>query len=346
MATMGREQIFYRILVLLIILTTITAILNLTSSGAVTLGDMGSSDYMQTLPGQAIPNVAGISSVGNSVSSIASTVYGTQDYTKTSGFEPNVTKVESLFISGPTWTRSDGVGYEWSYGNFAQISLDGSTPSKGIYDNVYHINNQMQNYPIYILLYGAETGANTVSGFYVKYTQNDISIIHSYDPTNEIKSIPANYANTGSTYETVFDANNGIVDVYIDGNFVTEFSNIVYYPPSAGELIAGNTLTLTGVGGASGGSGVYYAGMAASNDLSLSSVDGTFTLPNPPTDVLTALFQLVNELISDAFEIATAVAVMLGLTSNPFVPFWLWAILAIPCLVTLGLIIVETIRGN
>jgi hypothetical protein len=270
MAQQGREKLFFNILVFFIVTTTITGIFNLAGSGAVTLGDLGSSSYGQTIPGQYSPSLS-VPGMNNAA------VFGTQDYTTSGGFNHNLTVVSSEFIAGEMWTRTDGVGYESTYvpaysplaPQLAFLSVYGTVGSNGVYDITYHVYNQFDSYPFYTLIKGEEYGNNHISGYYIRYDLDGIVLIQSDFSGTVLASVPYPYASDGQTIRTVFDSINGNVDVYIDGNAA---GTIPYYALKGGSQ--------------------YYTGVAASHSgFDISSVDGSFAQVNPanPGDLLTNL---------------------------------------------------------
>lgn len=327
----GREGLFLKILVFFAVITAITGVFNLVNEGAISLGDFGSGDYMQTIPGQTVPNLGVASS-----STSPTATFGTQDYTTSTGYNPNITKVEGSILSGDTWTRSDGIGYESIYvpsSGIASLSVGGASPDNNAYDLTYHVFNQFANEPFYTLIAGAEVGSGTISGFYVKYDINGISIVHSNDVYNNLDSLPYYHASTATTIETIYDYSKQTVTVILDGTNVGELSHLSYNGASP-------------VSGAASNSGVFYAGMGASHwGVQLSSIDGTFAV-DQPFDFWSDMFSKINGLVIFGSQFLSLLGSMLGLTSNALVPFWLWAIIAIPCLATLVLIYIEIARGD
>lgn len=320
MAQQGREKMFFNILVFFIVTTTITGIFNLAGSGAVTLGDLGSSSYGQTIPGQYSPGLS-VPGMGNAA------IFGSQDYTTANGFNQNLTAISSEFVAGEMWVRSDGVGYESTYvpvyspfaPQLAFLSVYGTVGANGVYDTTYHVYNQFDSYPFYTLIKGEEYGNGQIAGYYIRYDLDGIALIQSDSSGTVLVSIPFPYASDGQTIRTVFDSINGNVDIYIDGN---EAGSIPY-----NGLVGGSQ---------------YYTGVAASHQgFDISSVDGSFAQVNPanPGDLLT-------NLISAGAGFLSLVGTMLGLTSNALVPFWLWACMAAPCIGTMIFIYIETARGN
>jgi hypothetical protein len=343
MAGQGREQVFLKILVFFSIITAVTGFLNLVNSGGIGLGDLGSGTYMQTIPGQVSPNV-GISAQGTGMGSTES--FGSQDYTTAGGYNHNITKVATNFISGDTWTRADGIGYEVSYippstggtPSLAQISIaGGSSSANNNFDYVYHVYNQFSDRSFYTLVAGGEGGANAISGFYIKYGPQDVSIVHSSDILHPIQSIPVLYANEADTVETVYDPTQGAVAVYVDGNEIGTFSNVQW---------AGLTLGAGASGTGGSASGVYYVGVAAEHwGVSVSSIEGNFIVEQP-FDFWSDAMNKINGLAIMASQFLALCGTMLGLTSNPLVPFWLWAIIGLPCVATLILIYIQIARGD
>jgi hypothetical protein len=330
----GREQLFMKILVFFAVITAITGVFNLCNANSLSLGDFGSSDYMQTIPGQSVPNL-GVASTA--VTSSGST-FGTQDYTTSTGYNHNITKVGSDLISGDTWTRSDGIGYESVYIPasglpLAFIDLAGASPINNVYDVTYHIQNQFGNEPFYTLISGSEVGGGQISGFYVGYDSNGIYAVNINDVYNHLSSSSFPYASSGTTIQSLYDFQQGTVTIIIDGTTAGTLTGLSYGGTSAGS-------------GAASNSGVYYAGMAASHwGLQLSSVDGTFIL-SQPFDFWSDMLSKINGLVIFGTQFLSLLGSMIGLTSNALVPFWLWAIIAIPCLATLVLIYIEIARGD
>jgi hypothetical protein len=335
----GREQIFLKILIFFSIITAVTGFFNLMNAGQIQLGDLGSGTYMQTIPGQTSPNV-GIAGQGSASS--GTTAFGSQDYTSSTGYNPNITKISTNWMSGDTWTRSDGIGYQVSYiptvSDMAQLSIAGGSSSENNnFDYIYHVYNQFSDQSFYTLVSGSEGGANTISGFYIKYGPNDVSIVHSSDILHPIQSIPCLYANEADTVETVYDPTQGAVSVYVGGNNIGTFSNVQY-----GGLTLG--AGASGTGGSA--SGAYYVGVGADHwGLSVSSIEGNFVVEQP-FSFWSDMMDKINGLAIMASQFLTLVGTMLGLTSNPLVPFWLWAIIGLPCVATLILIYIQIARGD
>lgn len=336
MAQSGREQMFFKILVFFAIITAITGTLNMANAGTITLGDFGSSEYMQTIPGQASPNV-GVSLGG---SDSGTTTYGTQDYTTSTGYNHNLT-TSSSSLGSDMFVRSDGIGFMSSfvpvqYPNIAYLDVAGGSANNNIYDYIYHVYNTFSGYPFYTIVSGSEGGNGFISGFLIKYDVNSVSIVNSNDINNPIQSFSYPYSNQAQTVETVFDATAGAVAVYVDDNYVGTFSSVSY---------GGNTLG-AGTGGASSSSGVYYVGVAASHyGMEVSSIDGTFVADNP-VSWWDSVMDKVNGLVIFGSMFLSLLGTMTGLTSNALVPFWLWAIIGIPCIATLILIYLEIARGD
>jgi hypothetical protein len=317
MAQQGREKMLFSIFVFFIVITTITGIFNLASSGGMTLGDLGNPTG-QTIPGQYSPSLS-IPGVNNGV------VFGSQDYTTATGYSQNLTIISSEFLSGEMWSRTDGTGYESIYIPFysplapqlAYLTVRGTIGANGIYDTTYHVYNQFDSYPFFTLIKGQEYGNGQIQGYYIRYDLDGVSLIQSDSPDTKLASVPYPYASDGQTIRTVFDSINGKVDVYIDG---TEAATIPY-----------DSLT---------GGSQYYTGVAASHaGFQISSVDGSFTTPATSGN-------LITDLINTGTGFLSLVGTMLGLTSNALVPFWFYSIFAVPCIATMIFIYIETVRGN
>jgi hypothetical protein len=327
---LGREQTFFKIMFFFILITAITGILNLANTGAITLGDIGSSSYGQTLPGQTVPDISVRESTTSSES--GGDVVGNQDFTTASGYDSNITQVSTSILSGDMWLRSNGVGYESTYTpaswpQLAFINFRGAQSTNGVYDVTYHVYNQFGSSPFYTLVSGSETGSGFVSGFYVKYDTNSISVVHDADISNPLSTISYPGASNGQTIQTQYNPSAGTVNVIIDGNYAGQFTNLNFNGQQAGVA-------------------QYQAGIAASHyGLQVNGVDGTFK-KEKTFDFFSDLFDKINALVVFGSQFLSLVASMLGLTQNPFVPFWLWAIIALPCIATLILIYIEIARGD
>jgi hypothetical protein len=316
MDTQGREQLFLKIMVFFAVVTAFTAIINLASSGAVTLGDMGSGNYMQTLPGQVSPNI----NPGESGNSIQGTI---QDYTTSTGYNQNFTKISTEFIAGDTFIRYDGVGYLSVYTpisdpKLAYLDLIGVTPVNNVYDVTYHVYDQFSDAPFYVLYSGAETGSGFVVGSFVKFDTSGISLVDNRAIGTILQSIPYPYANSGQTIETKFNPVDHTLEVSIDGNDAGTFTSVI----------------------GTGSVGLYNGGIAASKSgLQVHEIDSNFV-------IILSQQSVDTNILSSIAGFFSMVGSMLGLTSNPLIPFWLWACMGIPCLSALVLIGIEVVRGD
>lgn len=308
------------------VVTAFTAIINLASTGAVTLGDMGSGNYMQNLPGQVSPNInSGASNAAQNI--IQGTV---QDYTTATGYDANFTKVSTELIAGDMFIRSDGIGYDSIYTalfdpKLAYLDLIGVIPVNNVYDVTYHVYNQFEDSPFYTLIGASETGNGFVSGFFVKYDMAGISAVNNVALESPLQFIAYPYASDGQTIETKFNPVAKTVDVYIDNNFAGTLTDWTYggVSPQAGE-------------------GSYNGGVAASGPgLQVHEIDSKFQIIKGTT-ANTIDFNIISS-IAGFFSM---IGSMLGLTTNALIPFWLWACMGIPCLAALVLIGIEVVRGD
>jgi hypothetical protein len=338
MGTLGREELALRIFVLFSIITAITGAVNMMNDGTITIHDLGSGDYRQTIPGQASPMI--YSPATTSMNGAAAITATTLDFTSTAGFNPNFTKVATSLFSGDTFTRSDGIGYESSYTpaqypNLAELDIKGTTPSNGVYNVVYHVYNQFSDYPFYTYVSVAETGNGFVSGKMIEYSPEGISLVDSNSINTKIDTVNVLYSNEGYTYETVFDSTTGNVDVYIDNSFIATLSDS----------------SLAGMGASSQSAnpdvGVYNAGIAAShNALSVSQIDGNFALTQSQLqDPLTTIANFLWSLLLLGYQFLAMIGAILGLSQNALIPFWAWAIIGLPCIAALLIIYIEIARG-
>jgi hypothetical protein len=320
MAQAGREQLFFKILVFLSALTAVIGIVNLANADAINLGDLGSPNYMQTIPGQAVAQMGTIPAS----TTAASGEYNKLDFTSSSGYDHNLTKIRTDIYHGDYWTRYDGIGFDCTYASdtdVAYFSVLNAVAVNNVYDNTYHVINQFGEAPFNILIQGQEAGAHSITGYFVKFDKDGIYLVNQFAVLDSIEYL---YANSGQTIETKFDSSSGTVEVYIDGVDAGSFSGV---PTGAGE---------------------YMTGIAAKHvSLQLSEIDGAFLVSTAAsTDVWTAIWNLINGFNMAITQFLVLIGTMLGLTSNALVPFWLWGILVVPCLATLGLIYIQIARGD
>lgn len=307
---MGREQLFYRILLFFAVFTAFTGMLNLAQTGAITLGNFG-NEYM---PGQTAAQISLFTS---------SPPTNIQDYTTDSGYVHNMTVIESN-IFGDLWTRSDGVGYTSGatlLGDQAvYLSLLSAVTQNGIYDNTYNIINNDPLTVIYTPLYASVDGAGFARGTFIRFDNNGVSLVDSTEYTFDTpySSITFPNANLGKALNVKYNPSTGSTQILIDGVNVGTVTAAA--PP--------DYLAVTS-----------HAGIAASEaGVVISSVTGSFQLIQT--------HNLITDTLAAGAAFVSMLAAIFGLTSNALVPFWAWAIIGLPCIATLALIYLELVRGN
>ena len=316
----GREQLFFKIAVYFAVITAVIGMLNLAASGAITLSSMGT----ETIPGQSVPDLSGVSSSSTLTSK-------TLDYTTLAGFIQNTT------ITNSGWVRSDGTGWTsqnpgWLAGP-DYLSVAGVKTVNGVYDNIYHISNSDSSIPIDFIIYGGTDSNNEQFGYFIECTANTISLVSAVDNPliSPWSTLTFSGSNTAPTIETKFNPITRTINIIVN----TVDAGTMTLPPSY------NDPSLSGLV-------PTYAGMATDKGgVELHSIDGSFGFASTyASNPLGDLYNALGAFVAMATMFLTIIAAMIGLTTNPAVPFWLWAILGLPALATDVLIYLEMARGN
>lgn len=344
-ATMGREEIFQRILIFFAVVTAITGILNMAGSGAISLGNFGSG----TIPGQA----TGSSSTSGYIEG-ANTAAGTQtigvDFTTAVSVNSNITTE----IGGP-WTLTAGEGLVLSSLPLLAGSLN---PSAIIVRNgqssggVYTTNAKVDN-PNGVDYYVFPRFINGYSG-------SDIKVVFSGDGVH-VKKFPLLYGildNGDDFYYPLPNAQQtspggSTITTRLTEVTSTQISNTPDYTSNLVVSKDGTELFSIPVRAISPGANIndqVRHGGAGSDDIDFTVMG----FPNTPmldtsSSIVSGFAPGLLDLIPGAKEAAgflDLVGAILGLTANAYVPFWLWAIIAIPSISTLILISLEMARGN
>lgn len=335
MASQGREEYFHKIMVFFAVITAITAIFNLAASGDITLGNFGSG----TLPGQVVVYGGGLTT---------QVVLTGQNFTSLNGYNPNISvPTTSIIGSYGTWVQSSS-GYTLTGSGFTgdpAITIGGVQNSNGIYDVTYTYTNPGGDFFITPRTIYSSSGISN-SNIRVNFENDGIHVkTFSGSPTNilgELISIVyspdyffypmtgADDAVTGGTVRSVYNDNEKSLTLYQNGNYlftVTGFNDVKESDVALG---------------------VYYAGIG-SNELNfavISVLPAAGISPSSLNSFQAASSDLIGSIIDAGATFLNLIAVCSGLTSNALVPFWLWAIIAIPCIATLVLIYLEMLRGN
>lgn len=338
----GREQMFYKILLFFAVFTAITGFFNMAGNGTITLGSLG-SDYV---PGQVIPN--------NQISGYVegtNTATGTQ---VTGIFLNNATSVNSNItteIGGP-WTLISGSGLVLTGLPLLPGTLN---PSAVIVRNGQSVNG--------IYSTSATIKNPSSSDFYVfprfidGYSGSDLKVVFSSDGVH-VKKFPLNYGffDAGDDYfypldnaqitlgggstiltqltETVSSQNSNNPDYTSLLNIYKDGVPIVSALPVRSILPGANINDQVRHGGA----GSDTAGFIVMSFPNTNALDTSQTIISGSTgsalDPIGAILAFLNQ-----------IGTIVGLTPNPVVPFWLWAIVAIPLIATLYMIYIEIARG-
>lgn len=326
MATQGREEMFQKIMVFFAVVTAITAIFNLAASGDITIGDFGSD----ILPGQAIPNIE----VPNIPGYSTNLTLTEQDYTASDGYDPNVTIIKGgWFALGPYWTQADGIGMTCTNipilppSTPAYLLIKGVLATDNIYSVTYTMNAPGQEFNT--IIYRADPQD---PGLYIKF-DNDGA--HLFGTMFVIEDYYYPGANNARTIKTEFNTLQKYIDLWIDGNYVYRFDKL----KEDTKVIAKYPNT-------------YYAGVTSyQTGVIVEKIETKIQRNAPDPGLLYSLgfdglWNLLSGSLNAVISFGSLIAVSLGMTSNPAVPFWLWAIIGLPCVATNILIYLEMIRGN
>jgi hypothetical protein len=346
-----REELFLRILLLFAVITGIVGVINLASSGSITIGDVGgvvSGGSYAAIPGQMAitQNVKPYIEGANTASGIL--VAGI-DFTAIPLIDTNTTKLSSGF-----WELTPGVGLVLTAAPFlgtTETVLIRNIQSVG---NVYTVNYLIDNsqaggdWHIYPRSYGS-----LLSGYDIdlNFKSDGIHIPDVWVPINLLTGTPdlffypmpgaSNTIAGGSTIQTVLTeipgssgalgqptTSTSILTVSKDGT-VLFTTNVISAKPGT---VSNDDLLHGGVGSNFAHFilvGIPTTPILSTQDTIISSGGGT-----APTDPLTAIGQFWD-LISTA----------MGLGNQSIIPAWLAAIVILPPLAVLILIGVEILRG-
>ena len=326
MATQGREEIFQKILVFFAVVTAITAIFNLAQSGDITMENFGSD----VLPGQAVPNI----DVPDLPGYTSNSSLTEQDYTLTDGFDLNTTIIKGgWFALGPYWTQSDGVGMTCTNipilppSTPAFLLIKGVLPTDNVYSVTYTTNSAGLEFNT--IIYRADPQD---PGLYIKFDSNGA---HLFGTMFVIEDYYYPNANNARTIKTEFNTVQKYIDLWIDGTYVYRFEKLKEDP----KVISKYPNT-------------FYAGVTSyQTGVIVEKIETKIQRNSPDPGLLYSLgwdnlWNMFAGTLNAVVSFGSLIAVSLGMTSNPAVPFWLWAIVGLPCVATTILIYLEMIRGN
>lgn len=322
---------FIGILMIVVIWTTFIGVINLSSEGTISLGNV--SALAGPIPGQVAPAVSSIT-VFQAVNT-SQTTYNYMDLTDSTTFDINMTFAPTDLLVGDLWTQTDGIGYVCTNVPFwfstvpAYVDFDGLSLIDGKYTVTYTLSNPNTESPFYTILWND----GTVQGWYVKFDTGTIEL-HEYSPSTGMlisaDSFDYTGANQATEIETIYTPNAGTADIYISGTYVGTLYGV------------GTPVSYTG-------SHMYYAGIATYlTGITVTRVDGTFvksaTQDSPGIiDAAISFFTGVAQAVS---LFAQLVGAAIGTSSQSAVPATVWAIGMLPLLAGLVYIGLKLIRGT
>lgn len=339
-------KVFLMILTFLMFWTGFVGIVNLASSGEITLSTIGSvlgSPASQTsVPGQLVMDP------GNNAA--ANSLIYEQNYSS-GNFDQNLTfGISDWRISYGEWTAGP-TGYVLTDPNpsslqhtpYPALFLDNIIPdSNGVYTVDYRIDN-IPDTTFYIYpKYSRSDPAHTIQIAFAPegiHVYNQLWIGTGVDGTKtELAFIPAAGVQTtapgGSVFTTKLDSKQNLLTIQKDGGEVYSVS---------GTIVPGSIFTQS-----------FYYGAVGSNDAGF-TLQGTMASRSYSTAASgsNTPWGWAVKLVENTIPGATAVIQMLaiigaavGLTSQPVVPFAVWAALGIPAIITLLYLGAKLARGS
>jgi hypothetical protein len=325
---------FIGILMIVVIWTTFIGVINLSSEGSISMGNV--SALASPIPGQVVPAVSSIT-VFQAVNTSQSS-YSYMDFTNSASFDVNMTTTDN-YVRGQFWEQTDGIGYTCTntilyyllYFSTAPtyLDIDGLQIINGKYTVVYYVSNPDETLPFYTVVWNDGTSV----GWYVKYDTGTIEL-HEYSPTTGMLVAADSFdylaANQATEIETIYTPNTGTVDVYISG----EYAGTLHGTDIPNSLVSTK---------------LYYSGVATYNEgFTLTRVEGTFvksaTQDSPGVlDVIISFFTGVAQAVS---LFAQLVGAAIGTSNQSAVPAAVWAIGMLPLIAGLIYIGLKLIRGT
>jgi hypothetical protein len=313
-------QVFLLILVFLAAWTGIVGVINMASSGEITMDTLGS--MTGTIPGQVNFDVS------NPYESQTINPQYDQDYTNSTGYSDNITVLLGGTALGPMWTQADGVGYTcmnipfWPLFQPAELGLLDVLPTDNVYDVQYSLTpNGVPNF--YTMVYSV----GTTNGLFIKYDTTGLSLV-TLGPlgmSSPINYLPSAGANTASQIETKYNTAANTITVLIGGSEVGTFSNVPL--PSVGLDYPGISY---------GGVATYHTGISVQKMHGLfSSVSDLAQNNDNPLSAIGSAFSQFMKIIAAA----------MGLSNQAIIPAGVWAVLGIPCIATLIYLGLKLLRG-
>jgi len=317
MSSQGREEMFWKIMVFFAVVTAITAIFNLSASGVMTIHTFGNSGV---LPGQTVPNFQTLPGYSEN------TILTEQDYTISTGYDLNTTIIKGGWIAlGPLWTQADGIGMTCMNIPIlppftpAYLLIKGAIATNNNYTVTYTVD--AQGHEFNTIIYRSDPQD---PGLFIQF-DNDGA--HLRDEMLAIENIYFTGANNAHTIKTEYNTLQQYIDLWLDGNYIDRFTRLneasQKYAQYPNTIYAGVFSTQTGV--------------------IVEKIETKIQKQAPDPGLLYSLG--FGDLINLIFVVGSLIGGAMGLTSNPAVPFWLWAIVGLPCVATLSFMYLEILRG-
>lgn len=313
-------KLFLMILTFLAVWTGIIGVVNLSSSGQISMGDFAA--LSGPVPGQLSPDL-GSYQVGLGNESLAVTG---QDYTNSSQWSVAVTGSSGAIAAGEC-TQTDGIGFVctkvFGYLPFqpAQLFIRDVSPVNGVYDIKYTIENPSTTEPFYTEVYALSLDVIGVpTGYYIKYDNSGLHLMNLgvFGMGSPLQNIGFTNANHVTDIETKYNPGAGTCEVLMNGVSAGTFNNI----PAP-----------TGTGITFGGVGTYGSGLVVKAAYGSFNVNKAYTTNNG--DWISAIINFLLSMINAALSFATLIGAAIGLSGSSVLPVGIWAVLGIPCIATL-----------
>lgn len=349
---MGREQLFHKILVFFAVYTAFIGLINLASVGTLTLGDMSALSG-GTIPGQYTSGSASsITGYVEGANNAAGTVLSGLDFTTMTELPKNITYMNGY----GTWNLVPGQGLTLTRfflpSGQDQVLLT-NVQSSG---NIYTVNTQINNN-----LAGGDF--SIFPRFYQLNDVNNLELVFSQDGIHLKKTgISIYFLDSGDDYfYPLINARNTVQGGSIITTVLTE---VIATQPQSGtitpELTSKLTVSKDGVqlfstnvrsifGGSTSNQVIHHGGAG-------SEANNFIIVGFPSTPILDTSENIISgaagavDQSTDPFAGVKALLAMLGtifgLTNDPLVPFWVWAIVGLPSIAAIALIYYQMIRGN
>ena len=355
-----REELFFRVLIFFALFSAVAGILNVASSGSITINDMGlavSGGYQGGIPGQF-----GAAQSGSGYTEGANTAAGIPlagiDFTTAPEGNHNITIMEGW----GTWTLTGGQGLILtSTGPLSGLGVQGT--------NAIYINNVQSvgtTYTVNTKIDNSVAGGNfgIYARNYLMNNENDLKLVFSSDGIHLKKSeiylylgdsgddyfypLP-NAQNTisgGSTITTVLTEVAAVKPMGASPN--QEMTSLLTVSKDGVQLFTVNVRSVAG--GTISNQEIDHAGVETEyQGFILKGFPSTPTLDTSENiisgtnvDQNTAINQNPLAAIGSFWAL---VAGAMGLSNQSVVPFWLWCIVGLPCIAVLTLIGIEILRG-